>query len=71
MAALPAVPLDALRRAPLRAVSRPALTRLGHYRSEWEDGSTEQEFFQKMNRHSLLVANIAQSLENLKAVAEA
>ena len=31
----------------------------------------DQEFFQKMNRHSLLVANIAKSLENLKAVAEA
>lgn len=31
----------------------------------------DQEFFQKMNRHSLLVNNIAKSLENLKAVAEA
>ena len=31
----------------------------------------DQEFFQKMNRHSLLVQNIAQSLENLKAAAEA
>ena len=30
----------------------------------------DQEFFQKMNRHSLLVNNITQSLENLKAVAE-
>ena len=29
------------------------------------------EFFQKHNRHGLLVQNIAQSLENLKAVAEA
>jgi len=29
------------------------------------------EFFQKMNRHDLLVDNIAKSLENLKAVAEA
>ena len=30
----------------------------------------DMEFFQKHNRHSLLVKNIAQSLENLKAVAE-
>jgi len=30
----------------------------------------DQEFVQKMNRHSLLVNNIAKSLENLKAVAE-
>ena len=30
----------------------------------------DQEFFQKMNRHSLLVNNIAKSLENLKAAAE-
>ena len=31
----------------------------------------DMEFFQKHNRHSLLVNNIAQTLENLKAVAEA
>lgn len=29
------------------------------------------EFFQKINRYDLLVANLAKSLENLKAVAEA
>ncbi|MEL6982138.1 MAG: SRPBCC family protein [Actinomycetota bacterium] len=29
------------------------------------------EFFQKMNRHDLLVKNIARTLDNLKAVAEA
>ena len=29
------------------------------------------EFFQKINRHKLLLDNIAQSLANLKAVAEA